>query len=73
MFESRPTFVLDIWINFLSIDRLTEGIGDICDTFWVRCVLLMAHVRIIGVVEVTGGGGGYRSSRRDGGCLYSSV
>lgn len=72
-FKLRPTLIRDIWVYVLSITWLAKGISDIRGTFWVRCVCPMAHVRIIRVVERTGRGGGYRSSRREGRSLHSSI
>ena len=72
-FEMRLALRSDVWVYFLSIRRLAKRIGDVCGTFWVCCDRLMAHIRIVRAVEKTGRGCGYRSSRRGGGSLDSSI
>lgn len=49
----KCTLIADVWVYFLSIVRLAERIGDDCETFWIRCVWFMAHVRIVRAVERT--------------------
>ena len=73
LIDLRPTLILDVWVYLLSLVRLAERIGNVCGTFWIRCVGPMAHVRIIGAIEKTGRGGGYCSSRREGRSLHSSI
>ena len=63
--ESRRTLILDVWVDFLSLERLAKGIVDVFHAFWVHFVRFMTDIRIIGTVERTRGCSGYGRSRRD--------